>query len=239
MREAEGVHVAFMRLALEEAREAGAAGEVPVGAVVVLGGEVVGRGHNRTIAESDPTAHAEIEALRDAARRVGNYRLTGATLYVTVEPCVMCAGACVHARVGALVFGARGSEGGRGRQPRPGARRAGVEPSGASDRGGARRRGGRAACRRSSGCDVGRGTEVVVPGSTRNRVEGDESSRGFESHPLRHSFTSGSAPSGPGRGARAAEGARLEIVYTSKRRIEGSNPSLSAIPWRSGGRWCS
>ena len=106
MPEAEGVHVAFMRQALAEAREAGAAGEVPVGAVVVLGGEVVGRGHNRPIIEADPTAHAEIQALRDAARRVGNYRLTGATLYVTVEPCVMCAGACVHARVGALVFGA-------------------------------------------------------------------------------------------------------------------------------------
>ncbi len=95
-----------MQLALAEARQAAAAGEVPVGAVVVLEGAVVGRGHNRPVATSDPTAHAEVEALRDAGRRVGNYRLTGATLYVTVEPCLMCAGACVHARLGALVFGA-------------------------------------------------------------------------------------------------------------------------------------
>jgi tRNA(adenine34) deaminase len=79
---------------------------VPVGAVVVLGGTVVGRGHNRPVATSDPTAHAEVEALRAAGRHVGNYRLTGATLYVTVEPCVMCAGACLHARIEALVFGA-------------------------------------------------------------------------------------------------------------------------------------
>ena len=106
MREAESPHEPFMRLALEEARVAGARGEVPVGALVVLGGEVVGRGRNRPLAESDPTAHAEVEALRDAARRVANYRLTGATLYVTVEPCLMCAGACVHARIDALVFGA-------------------------------------------------------------------------------------------------------------------------------------
>jgi len=77
-----------------------------VGAVVVLDSRVVGRGHNRSIAESDPTAHAEVQALRAAARRVGNYRLSGATLYVTMEPCAMCAGACLHARVGELVFGA-------------------------------------------------------------------------------------------------------------------------------------
>jgi tRNA(adenine34) deaminase len=95
-----------MTEALEEARRAAAAGEVPVGAVVVRDGQVVGRGHNRPIAESDPTAHAEILALRDAARREGNYRLTGTTLYVTVEPCVMCAGACLHARIDRLVFGA-------------------------------------------------------------------------------------------------------------------------------------
>jgi tRNA(adenine34) deaminase len=106
MRETESAHEPFMRLALEEARLAGQAGEVPVGALVVLGGEVVGRGYNRPIADTDPTAHAEVRALRDAARHVGNYRLTGATLYVTMEPCVMCAGACVHARVDALVFGA-------------------------------------------------------------------------------------------------------------------------------------
>lgn len=106
MREVESLHEPFMRQALAEAREGALAGEVPVGAVVVLGGAVVGRGRNRPIAEADPTAHAEVEALRDAGRRVGNYRLTGATLYVTMEPCVMCAGACLHARVGALVFGA-------------------------------------------------------------------------------------------------------------------------------------
>jgi tRNA(adenine34) deaminase len=104
-REALNVHEPFMRLALEEARWAAAAGEVPVGAVVVLDGEVVGRGHNRPVAAADPTAHAELEALRAAGRRVGNYRLTGATLYVTVEPCLMCVGACVHARVGTLVYG--------------------------------------------------------------------------------------------------------------------------------------
>ena len=105
-REARNVHEPFMQVALEEARRAAAAGEVPVGAVVVLGGEVVGRGHNRPVATSDPTAHAEVEALRAAGRHVGNYRLTGATLYVTVEPCVMCAGACLHARIEELVFGA-------------------------------------------------------------------------------------------------------------------------------------
>ena len=105
-REAQKVHEPFMQAALEEARWAAAAGEVPVGAVVVLGGAVVGRGHNRPIATSDPTAHAETEALRAAGRRVGNYRLPGATLYVTVEPCVMCAGASVHARVAEVVFGA-------------------------------------------------------------------------------------------------------------------------------------
>jgi tRNA(adenine34) deaminase len=105
-REAPNVHEPFMQVALEEARWAAAAGEVPVGAVVVLGGTVVGRGHNRPVATSDPTAHAEVEALRAAGRHVGNYRLTGATLYVTVEPCVMCAGACLHARIEALVFGA-------------------------------------------------------------------------------------------------------------------------------------
>ncbi len=95
-----------MRLALERAEAARRAGEVPVGAVVVLDGEVVGTGHNQPIGSHDPTAHAEIVALRDAARRLGNYRLTGATLYVTVEPCMMCVGAMVHARVGTLVYGA-------------------------------------------------------------------------------------------------------------------------------------
>jgi tRNA(adenine34) deaminase len=95
-----------MREALELARQAAEAGEVPVGAVVALDGVVVGRGHNAPIATHDPTSHAEIVALRDAARRLGNYRLTGATLVVTVEPCLMCVGAMVHARIGTVVFGA-------------------------------------------------------------------------------------------------------------------------------------
>jgi tRNA(adenine34) deaminase len=96
----------FMGEALAEARDALAAGEVPVGAVVVLEGVIIGQGHNRPIALSDPTAHAEILALRRAAERAGNYRLVGATLYATVEPCAMCAGAALHARVARLVYGA-------------------------------------------------------------------------------------------------------------------------------------
>jgi tRNA(adenine34) deaminase len=96
-----------MRDALALASEAEAAGEVPVGAVVVRDDVVIGRGRNQPISTSDPTAHAEIVALRDAARNVGNYRLTGSTIYVTVEPCLMCVGALVHARIAALVFGAR------------------------------------------------------------------------------------------------------------------------------------
>jgi tRNA(adenine34) deaminase len=95
----------YMRLALEKARLAAAAGEVPVGAMVVLGEEIIGSGFNRSIADHDPTAHAEVAALRQAAARVGNYRLTGTTLYVTVEPCAMCAGAAVLARVSRLVYG--------------------------------------------------------------------------------------------------------------------------------------
>ena len=95
-----------MRLALDQARSSGEAGEVPIGAVVVLDGQVVGRGRNQPISSSDPTAHAEIVALRDAARQVGNYRLTGATMYVTVEPCLMCVGALVHARIATVVYGA-------------------------------------------------------------------------------------------------------------------------------------
>lgn len=95
-----------MREALGLADEAGQAGEVPVGAVVVLNGEIVGRGFNRPISTSDPTAHAEIVALRDAGRTVGNYRLAGAALYVTVEPCAMCAGAMMHARIATLIYGA-------------------------------------------------------------------------------------------------------------------------------------
>ena len=95
-----------MRAALDQARRARDAGEVPIGAVVVIGGEIVGRGYNQPIGASDPTAHAEIVALRDAARRVGNYRLTDAVLCVTIEPCLMCVGALVHARLATLVFGA-------------------------------------------------------------------------------------------------------------------------------------
>jgi tRNA(adenine34) deaminase len=97
---------ALMAAALEEAERARDAGEVPIGAVVALGGDIVGRGFNQPIRAADPTAHAEIVALRDAAARVGNYRLTGATLCVTIEPCLMCVGALVHARIGLLVYGA-------------------------------------------------------------------------------------------------------------------------------------
>jgi tRNA(adenine34) deaminase len=93
-------------MALEEAKRAGEEGEVPVGAVLVSGGQVIARGRNRPIAMSDPTAHAEVLALREAAAKVGNYRLPGCTLYVTIEPCAMCAGALLQARVGRLVFGA-------------------------------------------------------------------------------------------------------------------------------------
>jgi tRNA(adenine34) deaminase len=97
----------FMREALRLARAAGRSEEAPVGAVVAIGGQIAGRGANSPIARLDPTAHAEILALREAAARVGNYRLPGATLYCTLEPCVMCAGALVAARVARLVFGAR------------------------------------------------------------------------------------------------------------------------------------
>jgi tRNA(adenine34) deaminase len=95
-----------MRAALAEAEAAAGSGEVPVGAVVVSGGEIVARGHNRSEADNDPSAHAEIVALREAARRAGNYRLTDATVYVTLEPCAMCMGALVQARIARLVFGA-------------------------------------------------------------------------------------------------------------------------------------
>ena len=96
----------YMSLALDLAREAAALGEVPVGAVVVRDGVVIGRGKNRPIGGSDPTAHAEVAALRDAAQLVGNYRLPDASLYVTLEPCVMCIGAIFHARIARVVFGA-------------------------------------------------------------------------------------------------------------------------------------
>lgn len=96
----------WMRRALALAAQAGDQGEVPVGAVVVVDGEVVGEGRNQPIATTDPTAHAEIVALRAAATRVKNYRLSGATLIVTVEPCLMCVGAMIHARIGTVVYGA-------------------------------------------------------------------------------------------------------------------------------------
>ncbi|GAB1411741.1 MAG: tRNA adenosine(34) deaminase TadA [Burkholderiales bacterium] len=96
----------FMQAALDLAREGGSIGEVPVGAVVVKDGEIVGRGFNAPISRHDPTAHAEIVALRDAAQRLGNYRLPGCDLYVTLEPCVMCSGAIIHARIARVIYGA-------------------------------------------------------------------------------------------------------------------------------------
>lgn len=102
----------WMEEALRLAQAAEAAGEVPVGAVVVCEGEIVGRGHNRNLLDQDPTAHAEIVALREAARAQGNHRLTRCDLYVTIEPCAMCAGAMVHARIRRLVYGAADAKGG-------------------------------------------------------------------------------------------------------------------------------
>jgi tRNA(adenine34) deaminase len=96
----------FILLALEEAMLALNEGEVPVGAVIVLGDEVLAKAHNRSIAMNDPSAHAEILAIRGAAERTGNYRLPGTSLYVTLEPCIMCAGAIIQARIGSVVFGA-------------------------------------------------------------------------------------------------------------------------------------
>jgi tRNA(adenine34) deaminase len=98
---------AFMRAALELAQQAAQAGEVPVGAVVVKDGEIVGRGSNAPISGNDPSAHAEMLALRDAAQRVGNYRLVDCELFVTLEPCLMCSGAIFHARIARVVYGAR------------------------------------------------------------------------------------------------------------------------------------
>lgn len=104
----------WMQYALALARRAGEAGEVPVGAVLVAEDRIIGEGYNRPIGACDPTAHAEIVALRDAARRLGNYRLPNSTLYVTLEPCPMCAGAIVHARVGRVVYGAPDPRAGAG-----------------------------------------------------------------------------------------------------------------------------
>ncbi|MFA5182072.1 MAG: tRNA adenosine(34) deaminase TadA [Syntrophales bacterium] len=102
----------YMALALEAAAAAAAEGEVPVGAIIVSDGRVIVRAYNRPIALNDPTAHAEILAIRAAAREAGNYRLPGTTLYVTLEPCFMCAGAVIHARIGRVVFGAKDPKGG-------------------------------------------------------------------------------------------------------------------------------
>jgi tRNA(adenine34) deaminase len=102
----------FMRAALEEARAAAERGEVPVGAVVVINNEMVARAGNRTIADCDPIAHAEVIALREASKRIGNYRLAGAALYVTIEPCAMCAGAMIQARIARLIYGAPDAKGG-------------------------------------------------------------------------------------------------------------------------------
>jgi len=107
--------VRFMQEALEEARSAAAAGEVPIGAVIVYEGRIIAHSGNRTIRDCDPTAHAEIIVLRQAARVVDNYRLAGATLYVTVEPCSMCAGAMIQARILHLVYGADDPKGGAAR----------------------------------------------------------------------------------------------------------------------------
>ena len=112
MTEARQADEVFMHAALEEAQAAAARGEVPVGAVLVAEDRVVARAGNRTIADCDPTAHAEIVALREAAKSIGNYRLLGATLYVTIEPCAMCAGAMVQARIARLVYGADDAKGG-------------------------------------------------------------------------------------------------------------------------------
>jgi len=97
----------FMRRALELARQAELEGEVPIGAVVVVDGKIIGEGWNRPIAACDPTAHAEIQALRSSSQKVKNYRLTGATVYVTLEPCDMCVGAMFHARIARVIYGAR------------------------------------------------------------------------------------------------------------------------------------
>jgi tRNA(adenine34) deaminase len=98
--------IEWMKIALEQAAAAADSGEVPVGALVISGGEIVGRGNNRNLRENDPTAHAEMVALREAAARVGNHRLLQSSLYCTIEPCAMCAGAMIHARIARLVYGA-------------------------------------------------------------------------------------------------------------------------------------
>ncbi|HXX44454.1 MAG TPA: tRNA adenosine(34) deaminase TadA [Candidatus Acidoferrales bacterium] len=112
MAEADRQDAGFMHAALDEARAAAERGEVPVGAVIVLDGQIIARAGNRTITDCDPTAHAEIVALREASKAMGNYRLTGASLYVTIEPCTMCAGAMIQARIERVVYGADDPKGG-------------------------------------------------------------------------------------------------------------------------------
>jgi tRNA(adenine34) deaminase len=112
MSETDDLDLVLMKVALEEARLAADRGEVPVGAVIAAGEKIIARAGNRTIGDCDPTAHAEVVALREAARAMGNYRLTGTTLYVTIEPCAMCAGAMIQARVERLVYGADDPKGG-------------------------------------------------------------------------------------------------------------------------------
>jgi len=102
----QAVHLNWMNIALEEAEKSIKKDEVPVGAVIVLGGEIIGRGHNQPILKNDPSSHAEIEAIRDAAKNIENYRLNGANIYVTLEPCTMCYGAIVHSRISNIFFGA-------------------------------------------------------------------------------------------------------------------------------------
>lgn len=106
MHESENSHEIFMAEAIQEALKADKLNEVPVGAVVVLDGQIIGRGFNQPISSNDPTAHAEVMALRDAAKHVANYRLVDADLYVTIEPCTMCSGAIVHSRIRTLIYGA-------------------------------------------------------------------------------------------------------------------------------------
>lgn len=107
-----GADISFMQLALEEARAAAAAGEVPIGALIVHDGRILARSGNRTIRACDPTAHAEVIVIREAARTMENYRLAGTTLYVTLEPCSMCAGAIIQARIPRLIYGAEDPKGG-------------------------------------------------------------------------------------------------------------------------------
>ena len=101
-----GSHEQFMNLALQEAQKSKEVNEVPVGAIIVMNGEIISKSHNKSISQNDPTSHAEVNAIRKASKSIGNYRLTGSILYVTLEPCAMCYGAIVHARISRLIFGA-------------------------------------------------------------------------------------------------------------------------------------